>query len=258
VRPLYPLRVPEWARIPGLVHGFLGREHALPSGPFTTVDLRAALTRAGERPATVAALRQIHGSEVLGPEEIADSVALADDTPLPMALPAGDALVSGSADAMLTVRTADCVPILIVAPQAHAVAAVHAGWRGLLAGVVRNAVAMLGARYGAGARELRAAIGPSICGACYEFGAEHRWRFEDAFGSGVDRAWVPGRDAGRALVDLRLLSGLALEQAGVEPTSIAVVGPCTAERPAELHSYRRDGPRAGRQLSYIGWSESCA
>lgn len=257
MRHLYPLKVPGWASIPGLVHGFLGRENALPSGPFTTGDLCDALTRAGERATTVVAARQIHGAEVLGPEEFATARTLTDATPLPTALPAGDALVSTSAGLLLTIRTADCVPILLVAPRAQAVAAVHAGWRGLLAGVVRNAVTALGVRYGARASDLRAAIGPSICGACYEFGAEHRGRFLAVFGGAVDRAWLPGSDAGRALVDLRLMSGLALEQAGLEPSSIAVVGPCTAEHPAELHSYRRDGPQAGRQLSYIGWSESC-
>jgi len=255
VRRAYPLRVPEWGTIPGLAHGFLGREHALPSGAFTTRDLRAALTRAGERPTNVIALRQIHGAMVLGPEEIAAAGSPADDTPLPSTLPAADALVSVSAGVLLTIRTADCVPILLVGQRTRAVAAVHAGWRGLLAGVVGNAVAALELRYGARAGELSAAIGPSICGSCYEFGAEHHGRFLAVFGSAVDRAWLPRADTGRARVDLRLVSRIALEQAGVEPRAITTVGPCTVERPAELHSYRRDGAHAGRQLSYIGWSE---
>ncbi len=256
MRRVYPLKLAEWASIPGLAHGFLGREHALPSGSFTTGDLCAALRRAGERPTVVAALRQVHGAAVLDHQEIAAG-SPGDDTPLPTALPAGDALVSASAGTLLTIRTADCVPILLVCERTRAVAAVHAGWRGLLAGVVGNAVAALGLRYGARAAELRAAIGPSICGSCYEFGAEHRWRFHAVFGSVTDRAWGAGSDTGRAHLDLRLLSRIALERAGLEPDAIATVGPCTAEHPQELHSYRRDGAHAGRQLSYIGWSGCC-
>jgi YfiH family protein len=202
------------------------------------------------------ALRQIHGAAVLGPEDVAAAGSPGGDAPLPAALPAGDALVSVSAGTLLTIRTADCVPILLVSQRARAVAAVHAGWRGLVAGVVGNAVKALGFRYGARAAELCAAIGPAICGSCYEFGAEHRGRFRSVFGSAVDQAWGPAGDPGRARVDLRLVVRIALEQAGLKPNAIATVGPCTVEHPTELHSYRRDGARAGRQLSYIGWSES--
>src|SRR6185295_8741925 len=103
------------------------------------------------------------GATVLAPEDLpsfAPNVVAAD-------LPSGDAWVSASADLLLTIRTADCVPILLVAPRAHAVAAVHAGWRGTLAGVIEAALAALASRYGARADEVAAAIGPAIGGCCY-------------------------------------------------------------------------------------------
>jgi polyphenol oxidase len=244
----YPLRVPAWDDIPGLVHGFLGRTHGLPPGPFTLDDVGDALRRAGESPRVVVASRQVHGADVLGPEDLT-SVPDADD------LPAGDALVSASADVTLTIRTADCVPILLVAPRARAVAAVHAGWRGTLAGVIAAAVDALRSRYGARANEVAAAIGPAIGGCCYEFGIEHRAGFVARFGPAAAEAWrLENADAERGHLDLRFVCGLALEQAGVPAEAVAVLGPCTAEHPDELHSYRRDGAHAGRQLSYIGWT----
>ncbi len=252
----YPLGVPGWDAIPHLVYGFLGRSRALPPGDFRRPELARALGTAGEDPVQILAARQVHGNAVLTPQDL--EVSCEDATAvMPAALPAGDAIVTASADVILTVRTADCVPILLVAPRARAVAAVHAGWRGLVAGIVRTAMTALADRYEATPDEVRAAIGPAIGGCCYEFGTDHHPAFAAAFGPAGEAAWLrprAGRD--RPHLDLRLLARVALAQTGIAEEAIHVVGPCTAEHPAELHSYRRDGADAGRQLSYIGWRVS--
>jgi hypothetical protein len=193
----------------------------------------------------IAAARQVHGTTVLTPQDM--SGELVDE------LPAGDAWVSASADVVLTIRTADCVPILLVAPRARAVAAVHAGWRGTLDGVIEAALAALHTRYDARSDEVFAAIGPAIGGCCYAFGAEHYDAFETRFGASVASAWQRD-DGGTVRLDLRSVCRLALERAGVSASVIHERGPCTADHPDELHSYRRDGAHAGRQLSYIGWT----
>lgn len=206
----------------------------------------------------VAAARQVHGATVLSPEHPAlempvrtdDPAASGDDT-----FPAGDAWVSAASDVLLTIRTADCVPILLVAPRAHAVAAVHAGWRGTLDGVIQAALAALQARYDARVDELSAAIGPAIGGCCYTFGSEHHAAFAARFGAGIDAAWRrDAEDDARVYLDLRTVCRVALARAGVAADAIHVVGPCTADHPDELHSFRRDGAHAGRQISYIGWT----
>jgi YfiH family protein len=243
-------RVPEWDAIPQLVHGFLGRAHGLGPGTFDLDLIRARLIDAGETPRLVLAVRQIHGAEVRSPEDPA--WAGLDWHDPAERLPTGDALVTASADVIVTIRTADCVPILLVAPGARAVAAVHAGWRGLLTGVVEQSVAALGERYGARPATIEAAIGPAIGGCCYEFGAEHQQGFVARYGAAAATAWRPG-PSGRGHLDVRRLVALALTAAGLPPTAIRTLGPCTAEHPETLHSYRRDGARAGRQLSYIGW-----
>lgn len=246
----YPLRVAAWDEIPGLVHGFLGRAHGVAPGPFTLDDVRDALERAGESPRVVGAARQVHGATVLGPEDLpttpAEGGTLASDD-----LPAGDVLVTASSDLVLTIRTADCVPILLVAPRAHAIAAVHAGWRGTLDGAIEAAIAALMARYEAHPGELSAAIGPAIGGCCYAFGSEHVAAFAARFGDEVEAAWR--HDGDTSFLDLRMVCRRALERAGIGGDAIHVIGPCTADHPDELHSYRRDGAHAGRQLSYIGW-----
>jgi YfiH family protein len=251
----YPLRVPAWTEIPHLVHGFLGREHGLPSGRFNAPDVADQLSRAGERPVGVAIASQVHGADVLSPEQPGVTHYAGRSTGA--AFPPGDALVSASADVILTVRTADCVPILLVAPRPRAVAAIHAGWRGTVDGVIAAAIRALADRYAARPDEIQAAIGPAIGGCCYEFGAEHLAKFTRTFGPEVEESWQPAapatRAAGRVMLDLRAVVKLALETSGVPPQAVTVLGPCTADAPAELHSYRRDGANAGRQLSYIGW-----
>jgi YfiH family protein len=246
--------VAAWSEIPGLVHGFLGREHGLPPGDFTLVDVRDALVRAGEEPKQVAAARQVHGAKVLVPEDLPNlsrypSEALTDE------LPSGDAWVSASADLLLTIRTADCVPILLVAPRARAVAAVHAGWRGTLGGVIEASLAALSSRYDARPEEVSAAIGPAIGGCCYAFGTEHHAAFIARLGTDAATAWRQDpADPARSFLDLRPLCRLALVRAGLLPAAVTELGPCTADHPDELHSFRRDGIHAGRQLSYIGWA----
>ena len=116
-------------------------------------------------------------------------------------------------------------------------------------------VAVLRARYGARPDEVSAAIGPAIGGCCYAFGTEHRDAFAARFGNAAATAWrhdTAGPDPG--YLELRTLCRLALERAGVATAAITQLGACTAEHPDELHSFRRDGAHAGRQLSYIGWA----
>jgi len=243
-------RVAEWDAIPRFVHGFLGRADGLGPGTFDLSMIRDRLASGGESPRVVLAARQIHGAGVLTPADPA--WAALDWHDGAARLPEGDALVSASADVILTIRTADCVPIVLVAPRARAAAAVHAGWRGLLAGVVERSVAALADGYGARPHELQAAVGPAICGGCYEFGVEPHRQLVAQYDVAAEDAWQPGT-AGKGHLDVRRLATAVLVRAGLDPAGVRVVGPCTAEHADVLHSFRRDGAGAGRQLSYVGW-----
>lgn len=152
-------------------------------------------------------------------------------------LGAGDALLENTPGAVVAVKTADCVPLLLVDPVHRAVAAVHAGWRGTVAGIAPGAVAAMGERFGSSAGDLDAAIGPAIGQCCYEVGAEVAAQF------GV---------SGPAHIDLAGTVRRQLEAAGVGAQRIYLAGLCTRCRAAELHSFRRDGAAAGRQYSFAG------
>lgn len=182
----------------------------------------AVLVAAGADPGRVALNRQVHGArvrEVAGPDD--------------GARPEADGLVTSLGRLALLVVGADCLSVLMWRTDRPRVAAAHAGWRGLVAGVLERTVAALGEPAAA-----RAAIGPGIGPCHYPVSDEVRGRFADRFGAAVVR--------GEA-VDLAASARIALRRAGLADAAIATVPGCTACDAARFWSYRRDGAAAGRQ-----------
>jgi len=176
--------------------------------------------------------RQVHGCTVHRVEEASEPIS---------EIGAGDALVTGLTNVGVLVWTADCVPVLLAGHGM--IAAVHSGYRGCAADVVGAAVEQLTRHHETEPNHLRVALGPSVCGSCYEVGPEVP---EDLRTFGLDESrWL---DDDR--VDLRGFLTARLEALGVPADHIETVGGCTVESP-ELASYRRDGEAAGRQWSMI-------
>ncbi|MDR0365486.1 MAG: polyphenol oxidase family protein [Bifidobacteriaceae bacterium] len=149
---------------------------------------------------------------------------------LDQAPPKCDALGSQVRGIGLVMRTADCVPVLLADPEAGVVAAVHVGWRGLLAGVIQSAVAAMEAG-GAGRHQIRAAIGPAICVDCYEVG-------QDVAGQALAGGHqVKQGPAGGAWLNMPGSTVSQLEQAGAR--IIEWIDECTAESP-RLYSWRAE------------------
>lgn len=148
----------------------------------------------------------------------------------------GDALHTAVAGVAVSVRTADCYPILLADPEHHAVAAIHAGWRGTAARIAAETVARMRSAYGTRPEALYAAIGPGIGVCCYEVSAEVAREF--------------GRQAAGRL-DLAAENLRQLLAAGVPEEQVELLGGCTACDAARFYSYRREGERAGRMLSFI-------
>ena len=155
--------------------------------------------------------------------------------------PDGDVLVSDVPGAGLAVLGADCLPVLLWHRDRPAVAAAHAGWRGLVDGVVEAAVAALG-----DPSRLGAAIGPGIGPCCYPVSAEVRERFAARFGEAV----VVG-----PAVDLAGAARRALGDAGLPDAAIQTVDACTSCEPERFFSFRRDGEASGRQAGIV-WAEA--
>jgi YfiH family protein len=155
---------------------------------------------------------------------------------------------------VLTIRVADCVPLLIADRQTGAVAAVHAGWRGTARGIVARAVARLQRTFGSNPENLVAGLGPSIGPCCYQVGSELEQAFSDAGWSDDARArcFVHDRDT---RLDLWSANADQLREAGVPADSIHIAGLCTACHPDLFDSYRRDGAGTGRLVGFIGRGE---
>lgn len=245
------LRVPGWASILGLVHGFFGRPGGASSGAFASLNLSDAV---GDEPAataenwrriglafpglTVLRMRQVHGERVL---TIDDAHAAREDA---------DGMVTQAGGVAMGVLTADCVPILGVAPTEHTAMALHAGWRGALAGIAAAGAREAQQSLGVSPGDWQIAMGPSIGGCCYEVEAEIGQQFVDRWGAMPD-AWQPAGAHGQ--LDLRAANRHILIQSGVPESQISSLGPCTACHSEEYFSHRRSAGRAGRQLSVIGW-----
>jgi polyphenol oxidase len=245
-------RVAELDAFPWLIHGFGTRNADIP-GLF----------------ANLATLKQIHSSTCLPAGGRAGLIG------------EGDALLEDAPGAVVAVRTADCIPILLADQQRRAVAAVHAGWRGTVAGIVRCAVEAMRERFGTDAGDVHAAIGPGIGACCFEVGpevaaefgcgeaapsreqgpprlsgqaslADYRPKAERSERLGIGQAMGPPHDAGRVHIDLAAENRRQLLEAGVTGERIYASNLCTKCLPGDFHSFRRDREAAGRLFSFAG------
>ncbi len=180
--------------------------------------------------------KQVHGARVIYAQHSLHDVTLPDGNT------EADAALSTPGRPAIGVVTADCVPVLLAAGKAEAVAAVHAGWRGQVAGVLEAAVAAL--REAAPDARIVAAIGPAADRCCYEVGPEVLEALAPA-----PELVTPTRP-GHARIALRALAKRRLEAAGLAPCDIETLGPCTICSES-WPSYRRQGQAAGRALAYI-------
>jgi YfiH family protein len=195
----------------------------------------------------LAACWQVHGSDVLVVRSAEDPRSEGEHC---------DALATSLKGVLLGVKTADCVPVLLGDPRSGACAAVHAGWRGTLAGIVGRALARMSEEFGTDPADVRAAVGPAALGCCYEVGRDvieaFRGKFDDA-----DALFAPTRE-GHALVDLHEANRRQLVASGVAVERVHLLPLCTICRPDLFFSYRRDRKlhgRSGRLLSVIGMRE---
>jgi polyphenol oxidase len=152
----------------------------------------------------------------------------------------GDALISTVPGIGLAIRTADCLPILMADPKNRAVAAVHAGWRGVVCEVVAKTVDAMTQHFGTRPEDLVVAIGPGIGPCCFEVGPEVAVEF------GL---------SGRAKVDLVQTTCRQLGRNGVNTGQIFSSGLCTYCDAALFESYRRDREASGRMTAMIAIKE---
>lgn len=235
-----------------IVHGFTTRKGGVSTGPYAALNL--GLSSGDERSVVeqnrdwlltqvvvprerVAAYNQVHGAVV------------ADGEPSWFTSDA-DAATTNEPGVMLVMSVADCLPIIMHDTQTGAVAAVHAGWRGTVAGVARATVAAMGERYGTKPEHLTCVLGPAISQARYEVGPEVVAAFREA---NLGAAIGDEQPNGHAQLDVRGANVQQLSAAGV--TRIAHLARCTAGEPEWFYSHRRDRGVTGRHWAFVVRSE---
>ncbi len=231
------LAVARFAAIPGLVHGF-------GDGRWSEVDFHAFAEARGTRPVV---MRQLHSATVRRL-----------DAPPTKKLD-GDALMTNVPGLLLVVRTADCLPVLLVDEADRAVAAVHCGWRGTEKRILEKAVRAMAEAYGSKPADMMAALGPCAGAACYEVGPEVRAAFlragfpESVFAlrGHVPEARVPLIEP-KYLLDLRAANVWLLRGLGFKKGNIFQSGPACTHCEPRLLSYRRDPRDPRRMVNFIG------
>jgi polyphenol oxidase len=182
----------------------------------------------------------------------------------------GDASATNQPGLLLSVRTADCAPVLVVDPKKGVVAAIHAGWRGTLARIVTKTIGQMQMEFGSRPQDLLAAIGPTIGGCCYEVGTEVASAFAAKFSNASDffdelrtgdepnpLQWLnmmpPGHQPppNKVLLDLKKANKSQLLEAGLREENIFVTDLCTSCNVDRLFSYRKEASRSGRLMSAI-------
>jgi len=249
------LKVPGWEKYNGLLHGFMGRRGGKSIGPYAGLnasyrvgddnkvvsqnvcDMKLAV---GIHDGRIITMKQVHGDQIV---EVKDTNIKETGE--------ADGMFTKNTNGFLGVLTADCVPILFVAPGKKLVAAVHAGWRGTLAGIAEKMVRQFKEQYGVAADEVEAALGPAIGSCCYEVKNDVTEPLRQKWGH-VAAPSIELRD-GKSFVDLRRLNRAILEGAGVPAQRIFQLGPCTSCAKDDFFSYRRERAETGRQISFIGW-----
>lgn len=158
-----------------------------------------------------------------------------------------DGLVTTEKDMLLSVRTADCVPVLLCDTNKKVCAAVHAGWRGTVGGITKNAVEMM-ISHGARIENIVAAIGPCIGKCCYEVGNEV---YDEFCAKNVDHAefFTPSGD--KFMLDLNLANKKILVEAGLAEANVSVAEICTKCNGDRFFSHRLSGVNRGTMSAFI-------
>lgn len=256
-----PLRSGMLSAVPGVVHGLTYRVPGLgaadgnvgygsPRDKTDAWEMRRIWCRAiGVDPHRIVTMGQVHGRDVL---RVTADHAGSGATPSSSHAGFADALITDAPDVVLMTLHADCQPILLVDPDRPAVAAVHAGWRGIVADVAGAAVRAMQDAFRSDPTTIRAFLGPAIGGCCNEVGDEvtAAWR-DQARDLGPLAELAVARPGPKDHFDGPRANTLLLLRAGLSADHIEVSDICTRCSKDSWFSHRGHGPGAGREGALI-------
>jgi YfiH family protein len=205
------------------------------------------LTQVLQPEASTYRLKQVHGNDVLTPQEVDEYLSHSDDE-----LALADGLISETPLQAVWVASADCTPVLIGDIKTGQVAALHAGWRGTAAKIVPQAIHRMQSQ-GSNLQDLRIAMGPAIAGEVYQVSVEVAAEIGNTILPHSDSETIvkslqnlpnspllPDSEPGKIRLDVRRVNALQLEQLGISVEQMAIAPYCTYQTPEYFFSYRRD------------------
>ncbi|MDJ0975981.1 MAG: peptidoglycan editing factor PgeF [Planctomycetota bacterium] len=256
---LAPLTASAFDAVDGLAHAVTTRAGGVSRAPYATLNVglgsdddRTAVDENRRRVAShlgfdnLVTPYQVHG----------DHIVVANDASI--GRPRGDALMTNRPGVLLGVLGADCPGVLLVDAAQHALAVVHAGWRGVAAGIVRKTIDALAVTYATRVEELRVLIGPGIGMARYEVSDDVVDAIARALPEDVDvdaRNIAAPTRPGHAQLSLTRTIHAQLVARGIAEAHVHAIDLCTFDEADRLFSYRRDGPSTGRHALVAGWRD---
>jgi len=239
------ITAPALETYPEVVHGFSTRNGGISRGPFRSLNLgmvegdtlknilvnrKRFCNTLSFAPSNLLQSEQVHGTNI--------AIVEANDPPGQV-----DALITNQRNLFLSVRVADCAPVLLYEPEKHVVAAVHAGWRGTANAIIASTVKAMVDRFDVNPEQIVASIGPVLSQCCYEIQNDVARHFS---------AEEVVRRKGGLFLDLVGAIRNRLRSAGLAETNIHASDFCTACQPDLFYSHRRDRGVTGRMLGVIG------
>ncbi len=250
------ISVDGFQNIDRLVHGFTTRRGGVSQGPFASLNfgwgtqdddiigenyglLAQTLDMDVE---SIVGVNQVHGHDILHIAEGFDLDACWSVN--------ADGMITQRKNIVLTIRTADCYPLLFVDPIESVIATVHAGWRGTLDNISGLCVEKMVELYNCQTKDIRVAIGPGISMSHFEVSSGVFMLFHSKLSLGHEHAFKQNE---KYYLDLEQINRTQLIHAKIEQQNIVCAKRCTYSQVSDFYSYRRDGQQTGRQLAFIAW-----
>ncbi|MEI7637020.1 MAG: peptidoglycan editing factor PgeF [Syntrophus sp. (in: bacteria)] len=250
-----------WRAYPFLTHAFCTRRGGVSEGAFASLNMSLkegdtdenisknwdmVATAFGVSRRNFFQVHQVHGDRILTIDDAESQTFDSQDLDY-------DAIITNRPGLALCMKTADCVPVLMVDTEKRIVAAVHAGWRGSALNISGKVLRLLSERYGTRPQDVQAAIGPAIGACCYEVDAtvHEAMEFHPARDKIFDLPSGPGTGMGKWKLNLPLANRYQLQELGVPGENIHDAYLCTSCASELFYSHRKEGGITGRLLNFI-------
>lgn len=255
------LAFPAWEGLSFLTHGMSTRQGGVSKGIYATMNFkedgedtqenirenyRRIAKHLGCDVNRMVRPTLVHGKHV----HLVEETDYGNGTVRPSRLFDTDALITATPGVTLCATFADCVPLFFVDIQKQAIGMAHSGWRGTVQKIGKETVSAMQESFGSKPEDILAAVGPCICGGCYEVGAEVAEQFCEAFAD--TESILKKNSAGKYQLDLRKANEQVFKEAGILPEHITISDICTCCNPELLFSHRATKGRRGALGAFLG------